>query len=65
MTMKQSLTIHPKVSAAAVAAQLALIGVWVVQHWVDVPPEIVGYIVAIASAVGGWLAPAQAASAPK
>ena len=61
MTSKSALTIHPKVAGAAVASQLALIGVWVVQHWVEIPPEIAGYIVSVAVAAGGWLSPAKAA----
>ncbi len=57
MTAKEALTIQPKVAGGVVGSQVALIIIWVVGHWWDVPPEVGFYIVSVAAALGGWLSP--------
>ena len=50
-----SLTPTPKVAAAGIGGAVAVIVVWILSAWVDVPAEVAAAIAAICSFVGGYL----------
>lgn len=50
------LTLHPKTAGAGVGGALALIVLWVMSYWVDVPPEVAAAGTAVVGAFVSWLA---------
>ena len=50
------LTLHPKTAGAGIGGALALVILWIVSYWVDVPPEVAAAIAVMSSAFISWLA---------
>lgn len=61
--MQNALTLHPKVAGSSLGGALALIVLWALSLVVAVPPEPAAGLTVFLTFVGGWLAPAKAASA--
>jgi uncharacterized membrane protein YfcA len=51
------LTLHPKTASAGIGGSVALIVLWVMSYWVDVPPEIAAAATLIIATFCAWLAP--------
>lgn len=50
------LTLHPKTAGTGVGGALALLILWIVSYWVDVPAEVAAAITLIAAAFVSWMA---------
>jgi len=60
-----ALVLHPKVAAGGIAGSLSVCVVYVVGHFVTVPPEVASAVTVIVSGVAGYFAPWIAKVQPK
>jgi hypothetical protein len=51
------LILHPKVAAGGIAGALSVCVVYVVGHYVSVPPEVASAVTVIVGGVAGYFAP--------
>ena len=50
-------TLHPKAASTGIGSALALLVLWILSYWVDIPTEVAVGITGIIATFCAWLAP--------